>query len=110
MPPGDVLFMTIMRFIEEGHDENDDLTELREYLKTKGIDIPEEDLKREIELIRLKRDQKLYLERIEALLFTPDGRMKPPSFRYGSAFCPRCGLFKNYEKECPHCGFHEMSI
>jgi hypothetical protein len=30
----------------------------------------------------------------------------------GSCFCPRCGRFKNFKKECPHpnCGYHEMTV
>jgi hypothetical protein len=30
--------------------------------------------------------------------------------KLGSCFCPECGRFKNYKKECPHCGFHEMTV
>jgi hypothetical protein len=30
----------------------------------------------------------------------------------GSCFCPKCGRFKNFKKECPHpnCGYHEMTV
>ena len=28
----------------------------------------------------------------------------------GSCFCPKCNGFKNFRKECPHCGFHEMTV
>ncbi|MBN1540011.1 MAG: hypothetical protein JW939_07690 [Candidatus Thermoplasmatota archaeon] len=28
----------------------------------------------------------------------------------GSCFCPVCSKFKNYKKECPHCGYHEMAV
>jgi len=28
----------------------------------------------------------------------------------GSCFCPVCTRFKSYRKECPHCGFHEMTV
>jgi hypothetical protein len=30
--------------------------------------------------------------------------------KLGSCFCPDCSRFKNYKKECPHCGFHEMTV
>ena len=102
-------FEIIMKFIEMGYDENSGFYEIKEALEREGIHLEDEELRTDIELIRLKRLQKLQLDRIEALLFIRDGRIKPHDFRFGSAFCPRCGLFKNYEKECPHCGFHEMT-
>lgn len=30
--------------------------------------------------------------------------------KLGSCFCPECSRFKNYKKECPHCGFLEMTV
>ena len=102
-------FEIIMKFIENGYDENSGFNRIKNALESEGIHLEDEELRTDIELIRLKRLQKLQLDRIEALLFTRDGRIKPHEFRYGSAFCPRCGLFKNYEKECPHCGYHELT-
>lgn len=47
------------------------------------------------------------LDKLEAALFTKEGKVKEN--RYGSAFCDKCQMFKNYEKECPYCGSLEMS-
>ena len=47
---------------------------------------------------------------VTAQLFT--GTRQPRKYRnYASPFCPNptCQQFKNYEKECPHCGFHEQA-
>ena len=40
-------------------------------------------------------------------LFTDDGKLR--RYRFASDYCPKCGVFKNYHKECGFCGYHEMS-
>lgn len=45
-----------------------------------------------------------------ARLFRPDGRPRPEAYRHGSAFCGRCGMYKDYHKECKYCGKLELSI
>lgn len=44
---------------------------------------------------------------LKAKLFTKDGKIRP--YKFGSDFCPECGVFKNYHKECTFCGHHELS-
>jgi hypothetical protein len=48
------------------------------------------------------------LEDIDRELFAPD--MDPGDIKLGSSFCPSCGMFKRYRKECPWCGHHEMTF
>lgn len=45
---------------------------------------------------------------MEEDLFSPPAGDRP--VKLGSCFCPRCSRFKNYKKECPHCGHHEMTV
>jgi hypothetical protein len=45
---------------------------------------------------------------MEEDLFSTSGSER--KIKLGSCFCPDCGRFKNYKKECPHCGFHEMTV
>ena len=44
---------------------------------------------------------------LRAKIFTKDGKGR--KYQFGSVFCPDCGVFKNYSKECSFCGHHEMS-
>jgi len=44
---------------------------------------------------------------LRAILFTEDGKLR--KYQYASDFCPKCGVFKNYHKECKFCGYHEMA-
>lgn len=43
----------------------------------------------------------------EDLFSSTSGERK---IKLGSCFCPDCGRFKNYKKECPQCGYHEMTV
>ena len=43
----------------------------------------------------------------EDLFSSPNSERK---IKLGSCFCPECSRFKNYKKECPHCGFHEITV
>ncbi|MGA1848544.1 MAG: hypothetical protein ACMUHB_04305 [Thermoplasmatota archaeon] len=45
---------------------------------------------------------------MEEDLFSPPAGDRP--VKLGSCFCPKCSRFKNYKKECPHCGHHEMTV
>lgn len=85
------------------------LQKLQEFLSRSNIKIIEvNDLKEKIDLIikeeeRIKEEQELI-----ARLFTEDKKVR--SYRFGSDFCPKCHMFKNYEKECPYCNYLEMTI
>ena len=105
-----VLFGAIMSYIHAGGTEKNRkrLKKLRTYLKEMGVEMGLERLALEVAHARAKIGHKKALDRAEAELFTSEGR--PRKFRYASAFCPHCGMFKNYEKECPYCSYHEMTL
>ena len=44
---------------------------------------------------------------LKAKLFTEDRKLR--RYKFASDHCPKCGVFKNYHKECGFCGYHEMS-
>lgn len=82
---------------------------LQKYLKAKKIaDISIRELKSVVDKQLKSREFKERLEQIEAKLFTKEG--VPKKNKFGSAFCRRCGMYKDYEKECPYCGSLEMSL
>lgn len=82
---------------------------LQKYLKAKKIaDISIRELKSVVDKQLKSREFKERLEQIEAKLFTKEG--VPKKNKFGSAFCQRCGMYKDYEKECPYCGSLEMSL
>ncbi|MFO8052299.1 MAG: hypothetical protein R6V01_11480 [Thermoplasmatota archaeon] len=58
------------------------------------------------ELRNVEKERRL--EDIDRELFAPD--MDPGDIKLGSSFCPSCGMFKRYRKECPWCGHHEMTF
>lgn len=105
-----VLFGAIMSYVHAGGTEKNRkrLKKLQSYLKDMGFDIDLKSLALEVSYARAKMGHKKALDRTEAELFTPEG--KPRRYRYASAFCPNCGMFKNYEKECPYCTYHEMTL
>jgi hypothetical protein len=45
-----------------------------------------------------------------ATLFKRDGTPRHESLRHGSPFCERCGMYKDYRKECGYCGKLELTI
>lgn len=85
------------------------LQKLQEFLSRSDMKtIKINDLKEKIDLIkneeeRIKDEQELIAE-----LFTEDKTVR--AYRFGSDFCPKCHMFKNYEKECPFCNYLEMTI
>lgn len=105
-------FDIIMNYLHAGNTEMDKkkLSLLRKYLLKKGINKTLKELRIDIEIFRAKMAQREDLDTWEAKLFTREGEKRPEQFRFGSAFCPKCGMYKNYEKECPYCGFHEMTL
>lgn len=58
------------------------------------------------ELVNVEKERRL--EDIDRELFAPD--LDPGSPKLGSSFCPECGMFKRFRKECPYCGHHEMTV
>ena len=94
-------------FAQENSHEN--LNELQEFLRVSGIGtIDINDLRKKVDRIKeekrkIKQDQ----ERM-AKLFVRDKKVRV--YRYGSDFCPKCHMFKNYKKECPYCKYLEITM
>jgi hypothetical protein len=84
------------------------LHELQRYLATAlHVNFELDALKNEVARIKAKLAGAKERERLIATLFTKDGELR--KYRFGKAFCAKCGLFKNYEKECPYCGYLELT-
>lgn len=86
----------------------EDLKLLQKYLKQeKKIKLKLEKLKKLVDkqLKKEERDEKI--EKLEAQLFTKDG--EPRKYKYASAFCDNCFMYKDHQKECPYCGDLEMT-
>lgn len=82
---------------------------LQKYMKAKNIaDIDIRKLKKVVDRQLKSEQNNKRLEKIEAKLFTKEG--EPKKNKFGSAFCKRCQMYKDYEKECPYCGSLEMTI
>ncbi|MFW5952788.1 MAG: hypothetical protein ACOCSJ_01355 [Candidatus Natronoplasma sp.] len=98
----------INSYILAQDDPAENLELLQKYLRKKGIgDVSTEVLKKEIKSQIKKRREKKKLEKIETRLFKKDDEEK--KFRYGSAFCGNCSMYKDYQKECPYCGHLEIT-
>ena len=92
----------------EGHGDKE-LSLLQAYLLDKhGFSINKKRLSSMIDQEDRKVKTEAVLKEIDTILFSTAKR--PPSFKLGSSFCPECGMFKNYRKECPYCSFHEMTV
>ncbi len=84
------------------------LNELNEYIKlTKNVDLGLESLRKYVHTLKNEIVYCRQKPKIKAQLFTKNKKVR--KYRFGSDFCPNCNRFKNYEKECPYCNFHEMS-
>lgn len=82
---------------------------LQRYLKLKNIaDLKIRTLRKLVDKQLQVEKQNERLNKIEAKLFTKE--KEPKKNKFGSAFCGRCGMYKDYEKECPYCGRLEMSL
>ncbi len=102
------LYGTLVSYVNAGGSEKSKkrIKILQLYLKELGFDMDIKTLALEVKEIRTKIEHQNSLKTAEAELFT--GKDEPRRYRYGSAFCPQCGMYKNYSKECPYCSFHEM--
>ena len=102
------LMRAINSYILAQDDPAENLELLQKYLRKKGIgDVSTEVLKKEIKSQIKKRRKKKKLEKVETKLFKKDDEEK--KFRYGSAFCGKCDMYKDYQKECPYCGHLEIT-
>ncbi|MEA3457842.1 MAG: hypothetical protein U9R21_04100 [Candidatus Thermoplasmatota archaeon] len=90
-------------------DLHENLTTLQRFLRKfddRVVDINE--LREKMELIKEKQERTRHEQETIAELFTQDNKIR--AYRYGSAFCSKCHMFKNYSKECPYCKHLEMTI
>jgi hypothetical protein len=83
------------------------LIDLKKYLRIKGIKIDTEKLKNTVHNTKDVIESREYNNRLKALLFTKESKAR--DYQFGSDFCPKCNMFKNYEKECPYCGYLELT-
>lgn len=93
------------------HKDNpyDKLKLLQRYLKLKKLaDLNIRELRDLVDKQLKAERNKNRINQVEAKLFTKEG--EPKKNRYGSAFCRRCMMYKDYEKECPYCGSLEMTL
>jgi hypothetical protein len=82
--------------------------ELAEYMTQRVKGINEEEIRQEIRRVIDRMNKPGDEAALKATLFTKDGKVR--KYRDGLDFCEKCGMFKNYEKECPYCGHHEIKI
>jgi hypothetical protein len=93
---------------QEGYDDQD-LEDLRIYLDAyHKFRASKKDLGPLIEKERTSIAVEMKARHMEEDLFSPPAGDRP--VKLGSCFCPTCSRFKNYKKECPHCGHHEMTV
>jgi len=94
-------------FVQKNVNEN--LQELQKFLLTSGLGpIDINYLREKIDLLKKEEKKIKYEQNLKAKLFTQDNKVR--TYRFGSDFCPRCHMFKNYEKECPYCKYLEITI
>jgi len=92
----------------DGHDERS-LKLLQAYLQDNHhVNISLKDLDGRVSREKKGAKTETVLKEIDSILFSPTG--KTTGLKLGSAFCTSCGMFKNYRKECPYCGHHEMTV
>ncbi|MDI6887403.1 MAG: hypothetical protein QMC98_02025 [Candidatus Thermoplasmatota archaeon] len=83
------------------------LEDLRKFLRAINIELDLETLRKEVYNTKKCIAKKREWAELEARLFTKEGTVR--KYRFGSDFCPKCKMYKNYEKECPYCKYLEMT-
>lgn len=90
-------------------DLNENLEDLQKFLLVYGAGpVNINDLREKIDLIKKEEEKIKHRQSLMAKLFTPDKKVR--GYQFASDFCPKCNMFKNYEKECPYCKYLEMTI
>lgn len=98
----------ITSYVNAHDGPQEDLEELKRYVRQEGLgDVPMEELHQRVQSVRDSRKLAAIRFQQQATLFTREKSVR--TYRFGSPFCPNCHLFKNYEKECPHCSHLEMT-
>ena len=103
-----ILRRAINSYLLAQDDPKENLELLQKYLRRKGIgEVSKKVLKDEINSQLKRKKEKKELEKMETKLFKKEDEEK--KFRYGSAFCGNCNMYKDYQKECPYCGDLEIT-
>ena len=98
----------INSFMLAQDDPTENLELLQRYLHKKGFGkVSKKALKKEISSQLKRKKEKKKLKKMEAKLFKKEDEER--KFRYGSAFCGNCNMYKDYQKECPYCGDLEIT-
>jgi hypothetical protein len=85
------------------------LNDLRIYIiQTKNFELGIENLKKYVYTVKSEIETNRKKNKAKAELFTKNRKVR--KYRFGSDFCPNCNRYKNYEKECPFCYYHEMTF
>ena len=93
---------------KKGHTKQD-LEALQIYLRDLyGNEVPLEGLHALVEQAKIEIKADAVNADMESILFSTDRPI--PRIKLGRAFCEKCARFKNYRKECPFCGHHEMTV
>ena len=86
------------------------LADLYDFVQRRGLSsLPREELERTVLNHWNVLEGVAERARREAALFRPGRPLRPVRYRHGSSFCPSCGLYKDYHKECPSCGYLELT-
>ena len=93
----------------QGDDLHKNINDLQEFLQASGLGMLDVDeLREKVDLIKEEEKKIKHDQETMANLFTENKKVR--TYRFGSSFCPKCNMFKNYEKECPYCKYLEMTI
>ncbi len=92
---------------EESMEKN--LPHLKYFFKVRKIDLSDDQLREIIHKEKKKMEwPKAWAQRL-GLMFSENGRPRNPRYRFSSPFCDSCGMYKNYQKECPYCGHFKIT-
>jgi hypothetical protein len=108
--PADSFYGGVITSYVLAHRDNPEkyVKELTEYIGQRMKEVNEETVRAEIRRVIEHMNKPKDTATFTAKLLTTDGKVR--KYRYGLEFCEKCGMFKNYDKECPYCGHHEMTI
>lgn len=106
-PDNNQLEGILVSYVFSNDDIEKNIENLRKYLSNKGINIETEKLRESVLDTKHVIESKKKTEKDNAILFTKDDNVR--EYKFGSGFCPKCQMFKNYDKECPYCSYLEIA-
>lgn len=105
---GKIMGGIIMSYaLAHGENPESTLEELTRYLSARVEAVASDTVRGEVKTALNRIESPKKNVEVLAKLFKKDGSVR--RYRYGSGFCPTCGMFKDYHKECPYCGHHEFT-